>query len=302
VGAARRVRRLLAALLVGSALPVGVMAVTRQDAIFILGADAPREAGFHAAARAYYEAQRRPGDLLVTGAASWSEVRELLARSGARGNLPWGRVVLVVHGSEWTGLDLPVFSGAERPRASELDELLATQAFPALPSAVLDRRSTLVIESCGLGRRPDLLSLYARLLSGRPDGIEVEASSGLVEFSARLDDASTARVARHVRHYVAKVEPRRRAATLAPNPARGVAPAWLRIPINLRMPLSNESCRPAAARRLARVPAVGALLRDYAIPSAALHWVVERRSDGCALLGHGAILTSELQPVMAIGR
>lgn len=295
-------RRLLAALLLASSLPAGVVAAPRRDAIFILGTDAPREVGFYAAARAYYEAQRRPADLFVTGVGSWSEVREQLARSRVRGTAPWGRIVLVAHGSEWTGLDLPAFSGGERLRASELDQLLATQAFPALPSGVVDGTSTLVLETCGLGRRPDLLALYARLLSGRANGVRVEASEGLVEFSASQDGESASRVARRVRPYVAEVEPRRRAATLVPNPKRGVAPAWSRIPINLRMPLSASDCRPDAAKRLARVPAVATLLRDYAIPFFALHWQVERRGGGCALHGHGAILTSEPQPVVAIDR
>jgi hypothetical protein len=295
------VLRLLAALLLGIALPAGALAAPRRDAIFILGADAPGQAGFHAAARAYYAARRRPGDLLVTGAGSWSEVRELLARSGARGNPPWRRVVLVVHGSEWTGLDLPVFGGSERPRASELDRLLVSRAFPALPADVLDRDSVLVLETCGLGRRPDLLSLYARLLAGRPDGIRVEASSALVEFSARHERGAPVRVARRERPYSVRVEPRRRAASRLPNRSADVAPLWARIPVNLRMPLSAGSCRPDAAHRLARVPAVATLLRDYAIPADALHWQVEQRDGHCALLGHGAILTSEPQPVVAIG-
>lgn len=300
--AAESMRRLLAALLLTSSLPAGVMAAPRHDAIFILGVDGPREVGFYAAARAFYEAQRRPTDLFVTSAGSWSEVRELLARSGVRGTTPWGRIVLVAHGSEWTGLDLPVFIGGGRPRASELDQLLATQAFPALPGGVVDSTSTLVLETCGLGRRPDLLALYARLLSGRADGMRVEASEGLVEFSASQDGESASRVARRVRSYIAEVEPRRRAATLVPNPERGVAQAWSRIPINLRMPLSGSECRPDAAKRLARMPAVATLLRDYAIPSFALHWQVGRQGGSCALHGHGVILTSESQPVVAINR
>uniref|UniRef100_UPI002147DD98 hypothetical protein n=1 Tax=Tahibacter caeni TaxID=1453545 RepID=UPI002147DD98 len=125
--------------------------------------------------------------VLVTAARSLADAREFLRRSPLRGAEPWGRVRLVAHGSQWQGLRVPVFADGELATLQALERTLARDEFPPLPAELLDRDSRLVVDSCGLARRPRWLQRLAELFAG-PTRVPVEASAGYVWYR-RLRDA-----------------------------------------------------------------------------------------------------------------
>lgn len=285
--------------------------VERADAVFVLGSDGSRTNAFFSSATAYYSARLEREDLLVTTARSWAEVRELLVRSPQRGANPWGRVVIVAHGSQWTGLTVPVFPDGSPPRASELATLIDTQAFPPLPAGVLDADSQLLLETCGLGRRPDLLDLHARLLVGDDArGMKVSASTGLVEFSSVSKDGHVSSTERFEHAYKVEVHKSRHLDAQVADSGETVDPGgkhditrsgWSRIPVHLAMSLDDERCQIRSAARLAHAGPVQTALHDHGLKSAQLHWTLEPTVlGGCRLIGRAEILTSRPSTITAL--
>lgn len=284
-------------LLLACGLPPLGFASERRDAVFILGSDSGGQSGFFAAATHYHRENLRGDDLLVTTARTWAEMREWLARSTLRADRSWGRIVLVAHGSQWSGLSVPLFdAGAPPPSASELQKLTEQGIFPSLAKGVVDEKTELVIESCGIGRRPDLLALYAQLLGGAANPLSVRSSEHLVEFAAPFQSADIGATRRELPYSVKVVRPSPGGRTSVEVPT-----GWSVLPINVEMSVAEEHCLPGRARRLAKIAAVRETLKDYALSPAALRWETVLDQGRCLLTGHAMVLTSAPQPVQYIG-
>jgi hypothetical protein len=265
--------------------------------------------GFHRAARSFHldqPADRRP--VLARTVTSFAEVREALL-DDARGDRPWGEVILVAHGSQWLGLALPLFDAASAPaRASEIEHAIARGEFPALPDAVVDARTTVVLESCGVGRRPDLLALYARLLGGddtqRP---QVRSSTGLVEFSASGTSQAGGAVERRELPYLALVvagEPdpvgdqahRARLQAQQPHDGDWGFPwrSWQVMPVRLSHRIEGDVPLGMRQRplRFAQRPEVALALADFGLDARRLAWALEcDRAGSCTVQASGRILS-----------
>lgn len=166
-------------------------AAQRRAVTFILGSD-PAGSSFFSAGAGYYRLHERDGDETVVGLQTLAEVREYLARPSHRGDSPWGTIRLVAHGSEWYGLRVPIFFGKTSDRENDatlsaLDEASASGAFPPLERDTADAQTRLVIESCGIARRPKLEHAIARLLFGADDRVRVVASRHYVAFRSWND-------------------------------------------------------------------------------------------------------------------
>jgi hypothetical protein len=283
--------------LAGSAAAAAAAAAERRTVTFVMGEDSAPGSAFFAAGERYYQERRTGEDLLVTRARSWSEIREWLARSKARGSQPWGNIVVVAHGSQWTGASVPVFQGEKELRASELDLLIASGVFPPLGEEVLDERSLLRVESCGVGRRPDLLSRYVQLLTGRANGIRVEASEQLVEFGYSYSPANQSW--RRERTYSVRVRPGR--SLSAAEMQRLAAEGGRVIPAEMMLGLSNAECA-IPLRRLVGLSTVQTTLSDFGMRAAELEWSIRRRPDRtCTLSGHAQVISSAPQQISGIG-
>ncbi len=284
-------------LVLGALIGSPAAAEDRRTAIFVVGEDARPDSAFFAAGERYYRDRRVGEDVLVTQARSWSEIREWLVRSKARGSLPWGNVVVVAHGSQWTGASIPVFPGEKPMRASELDLLITSGAFPSLGDGVLDEHSLLQVESCGLGRRPDLLSRYGQLLSGRPDGLRVEASEQLVEFG--FSDTPGEKSWRRERAYSARIRPGR---TLSAETIdQFIAGGGRVIPVEMMLGLSMAQCA-IPLRRLVGLPSVQSTLSDFGMRASDLKWSIQRQPGGaCSFLGRAQVMSSTHQQISGIG-
>lgn len=200
---ARRQPGLIFTLLLGLALSGTVCA--RADIVFLLQQPGRGEPAFFELAAEHYRAQASVV-LVVNSARSLLQVRELLQRSPLRGPEPWGNIVLVAHGSRWTGLSLPIFDDEGIPEPGVWRRVRERGEFVPLSDEVADAETRLRVDSCGLGARPDLLRELAALLGGEPR-LKVEAAVDRVEFRQDPQHPNIPPT-RHELAYGAKVRPR----------------------------------------------------------------------------------------------
>lgn len=308
------IRRPSAAVLAALYCLAALDATARESVVLLAGGESSSASDFHRAAEAYYRAQAN-GDRIntVLRAESFADAREQLASHPARGDQPWGDVIIVAHGSQWVGLSLPLFDPGEPPaRASVIARAMANGEFPPLRDDVLDNSSRLILESCGVGRRTDLLSLYSRLLGGNDDQRpDVVASPGLVEFSA------TRQVDGHMRFQ--RVEHPYRAELLAGPPSAASDtrhrtalqqwqrkhhpldshwPSWQVMPVNLDITIDASSAVGIRepARLLPTVPAVREALIDHDLDPRRLQWQLRCTANGqCQASARGRLVS--LSPV-----
>lgn len=295
--AAERLLALSLAWVVAHAHP----ACARPSVTFVLGND--REAtGFFAAATMYYRMREGTGDETVATLRSLAEVREYLAREATRKRAPWGTIRLVAHGSEWYGLRVPIYSGdARMATLTAMDLAHSSGAFPPLDREAADGETQLLIESCGIGRRPSLARAIATLLFDDAPTPRVAASRNYVGFRTWTDGRGVVRSDRYELPYVALVT---RATAIDRARVRGALERrWLRetghaandtlvlrdLPVEVRYRAQAGTPVPAGA---------DATLRDIGLHDDDLHWTYE---DGMHV-GRARIATlasAEAEPVVA---
>lgn len=282
---ATRARQRLALILAGvlGVLPGAVAA--RADIVFLLPQPGRGEPAFFELAAAHYRQQ--PGvALVVDSARSLLQVRELLQRSSLRGDEPWGRIVLVAHGSRWTGLGLPIFDDSGLPAPGDWRAVRERGEFMPLDSTVVDARTRLQIDSCGLGARPDLLRELAWLLGGGQP-FAVTASPGLVEFVGDPGNP-TMPVLRRERPYAAKIRPRTTAMSAARTDRQGRR--HLPVEFQQRLPLSRDCTKAALPGLLRGAAPMARALRDHGLRPRDLHFDLRERAGVCRLRGRGVLI------------
>jgi hypothetical protein len=235
-----------------------------------------------------------PDATVVTTAGSLADMREYLVRN--RGASPWTHVVLVTHGSPWTGLRAPVYNGGDKAGFAAIRAAADGGEFPPLPPGTLAPAARFTLESCGMGRRPDFLAALARLLAGTDAAPVVEAAQGYVAFKLAPDGTASRREL---------------AAEFVVLPARdAVLPAALvdaranalgaplgafdfeTHPVRVRVDYPDTPMpAPSQAARIARGdPQVRDQLDAIGVRLADLQWRVEREGRGYRLWGEGVVL------------
>lgn len=303
------------ALLLALAGSVPAGAQPRADAVFVLGSDRDSARAFFGPAEQHFAARLvRDRDLLVTTARTLEEVREWLARAPARGERPWGTVTLVAHGSPWVGLAVPLFrDGAAPASASALRAAIHDGTFPALDDAIVDADTRLVLDSCGVGRRHDLLALYSQLLGGDLDHPQVVASAAWIEFgsSGRAGELTTWR---RERPFTARVVPPIDAAGAADRAEPGselratlqrelqragaapddlAAARWQLAPIRIDAAIADlRLCAGARAlTQLTRQRVILGALTDHGLRRSQLRWRIEHSTGQCHVVGEATLAT-----------
>lgn len=249
----------------------------RATVVFLLPQPGHGDPRFFAAAQRYYAAQPDVA-AIVDSASTLLQVREWLQQSDRRGDAPWGRIVLVVHGSRWTGLALPIFDDEGVAPPGRWREVAGRGEFLPLAHGVIDAKTELLVESCGLGQRRDLLTYLAQMLTGDL-ALQPHAAHGLVAYGQ-----SDGQAWRRELDYGATIRPRRRAP---------IAPAGMRaLPIEFRQPLiSSAGCGELDARSLLRPGTpMRQTLSDHGLAPSELWFDVVADGEGCVLRGRGTLL------------
>jgi len=287
-------------LIAGCLCVFGGSAWARADIVFLMPQAGHGEAAFFSNAAVYYR-QQRSDVVIVDSARSLLQVREFLARSPLRGKEPWGQIVLVAHGTRWTGLAIPIFDDEGVAAPGRWREVRERGEFVPLDRAVADRETRLRVESCGLGSRPDLLQALGDLLGGATPIASV-AAIGLVEF--RISRRSPVRAIRIEREYGSRVRAR-------PSQRAGVwidASGRRHLPVQFQQSLKGVGdCRGLdPARLITRRSAMGQMLLDHALAPRDLRWDLVPTQPGCQLRGRAELIVDSdasdwpLAPIQAI--
>jgi hypothetical protein len=287
----------------------GAAQARRSEAVFVLSGMQASSPEFFRAAQRYHAARIDPRqDLLVTSARSLEEVREWLDRSPLRGGQPWGRLTLIAHGSPWRGALLPLWrdQNEEVATATAMRDAVASGEFPPLGDAVVDARTELVVDSCGLGRRPDLLTLYAELLGGADEQHpHPSASREWIEYGAMERSATSVQSWRRERPFVAAVEAGAAMSAARQQALRAALHAqlvqvengvdeevWRLAPVRIDVVLDERSLcgRHRQAQSLTRLLDVREVLDDHALTARDLAWTLRTDAQGqCVLAGTAQI-------------
>lgn len=195
-----------------------------------------------------------------------------------------GEVVLVVHGSTWTGATIDLFPGGPKARVSNMRLASKTQSFPALPAGAVDAQTRFVLDSCAVGRHQAWTDAFAQLWanSGTPLP-RVVASTGFVYFGYERDDQLGKRWRRSIAPVrvsvvpgpsAVAVETRERLAPQqcaeVPSPCeRRLLPIRVEVDLDAAMSFQSLATRRKMAQKLARTQ-----LRDLNLRPDQLLWRV----------------------------
>ncbi len=137
-----------------------------NEVTFLLGEDRSDRNRYFDCAEDYFNSdslEKTP--LVVTGCPTMLDVRNYLdlhrPRTGA-----WRRINLVVHGNEWTGVNVPLTADIPRTSAPYLRQAVQQGIFRPLPGNVIDPWTEMVIYGCNVGRDSQLLYQLSAAFGG----------------------------------------------------------------------------------------------------------------------------------------
>ncbi len=134
---------------------------------FILGQDQSNQNPYYETALKYFSTDSLESTpLIVQDCNSMLAVRHYLEQHRPHIGA-WKQVNLVVHGNQWTGINLPVLEGSARCSAESLKAAAESGNFPALPDDVLNAHSRISIFGCNVGQDTLLLRAISQALGGK---------------------------------------------------------------------------------------------------------------------------------------
>lgn len=134
----------------------------RPSVTFILGADEKDSDQFYALAKKFYLTnQEEQTDYFVDTCRSLFAVRDFLELNHS--TLAWGKINLVLHSNQWTGMSISVMPDGERASVESVFENIQNETFLPLANSIIDQDTEMNFISCGLGKNKDLL--YAMQLA-----------------------------------------------------------------------------------------------------------------------------------------
>jgi len=144
---------------------------------FILGEDRGEKNPYFQNAHAYFSTDSVEGTpLVVTSCASMLEVRNWL-EANAPAHAPWQHINLVVHGNQWTGINVPVLPEGERCSAQSLGKLVSNGGFKPLPDRVVSKYTHIAVFGCDVGKDELLLNRLAIAFGGQDEHCPVVSSA-----------------------------------------------------------------------------------------------------------------------------
>lgn len=147
----------------------------RESVTFIMGEDGETMAGsrnlYYTQAHQFYQANPEARtERLITHLRSLQALRDYLESQPPANGLPWGRINIVVHSNEWTGLEAPVLPDGKRTDVKKLRAAMNSGDFPPLVDELIDAKTEMVILGCALGRDTELLETLSEAFGGEaPD-------------------------------------------------------------------------------------------------------------------------------------
>lgn len=149
---------------------IGVEDKNRSNVTFIVGEDTDSDNQYYAAAKKYYCTHDIDNQSIVIDTCrSLVAIQQFLQMYPTKDNKAWGRINIVAHGNEWTGLKLSILPNAkERINTTTLKNALNNDLLKNLKNCKkIDAYSQLHIKGCAVGKDEALLNLMKQAFGGR---------------------------------------------------------------------------------------------------------------------------------------
>ena len=141
-----------------------VVNLKRPNITFIMGEDNGKKNFYYTEAESYYRLnEAEASGTLVTHCRSLEEVQQYLIEHKAKSGQPWGRVNMVLHSNEWSGLGVPLYPQGPRATAASMVEAIEEEELFPLSPTVVDEQTELILYGCGLGRNEMALEAIAHV-------------------------------------------------------------------------------------------------------------------------------------------
>jgi hypothetical protein len=158
----------------------------QQSIAFILGKDKDDNNKYYEEALHYYTTNSKgKTDYLITNCRSLSDVKNYLKTNRPSNGLPWGRVHLISHGNQWTGLSVKVYPGSKRATPERITDLIQSDTFECLPSTIIDSRTKIFVHGCGVGNDSALIEAIGDFMSSKTNRPVIHAPK-LFEYFASV--------------------------------------------------------------------------------------------------------------------
>lgn len=159
-----------------------VTATERENITFILGEDEKPEENYYASATQFYRTHpTEKTEQLITSCRSILEVRDYLATHFQSGQMPWGKINLVVHGNEWSGLGVATLPGGKRTTVASIKSAIENNKLRPLPEFIADDCTEIHIHGCAVGRNVELLKTIGKAF-GASQPVPVKSSVHFIRY------------------------------------------------------------------------------------------------------------------------
>ena len=142
----------------------------RPSITFILGEDEKESNQFYDLAKHYYLYNpTNKTEYFVDTCRSLVSVRNYLENNISEDKATWGKINVVLHSNQWTGLSVPVTEGGHRTTVESLFNSIQENEFKSLPNELIDAQTEMNFKACGLGSNTDLLNALQIAFGGFDD-------------------------------------------------------------------------------------------------------------------------------------
>ena len=138
-----------------------------DEVSFILGEDQSTSSSYYELASTYFSTDTLESTpLIIKNCKSLSDIRAFLVQN-TPANGAWKRINLVVHGNEWTGINLPITTDGERCTHKSLEAAFQHKQIKALPDDIINQHTQVIIWGCNVGKDHDFLKSMSKVLGGK---------------------------------------------------------------------------------------------------------------------------------------
>lgn len=157
----------------------------RKSVTFILGKDEIGAGQYFKNANDYFRnSEVDQTDIVIDSIQTIVGMMNYLSSNAPLNKEPWGKINVVVHGNEWSGISASIQEGGKRTTIHRLLAGIENQEIVPLKNSQLDGYSLVQIYACGLAANEPFLNAFALAMGGKNDPPHVRSSNYFVSFNA----------------------------------------------------------------------------------------------------------------------
>ena len=146
--------------------PIEMSFQSENTITFILGEDTEEDNPYYREAEKFYRFhEEEKTEEVISHCRSLIEMRNYLEENAPSNGEAWAKINVVVHSNQWRGLGAPIFKDGKRTTTGLLRLAIKQGKFPPLPSNIVNKKTSINFQSCGLGNHTEMLYLLQEAFS-----------------------------------------------------------------------------------------------------------------------------------------